>query len=196
MLVIHRGSVASNMKIGYARVSTNDQDTQLQIDALKAAGCERIYEEKQSGAKKDRPELQQCLKSLREGDILIVWKLDRLGRSLQHLIELVTDLENRQIGFQSLTENIDTTSPTGKLIFHIFGSLAEFERGLIRERVKAGLAAAKKKGKKFGRPEALNEKDKEMALAMFNGGATKIDIARHFNVTRQTIYSLLKEYDT
>jgi len=184
------------MKIGYARVSTNDQDTQLQIDALKAAGCERIYEEKQSGAKKDRPELQQCLKSLREGDILIVWKLDRLGRSLQHLIELVTDLENRQIGFQSLTENIDTTSPTGKLIFHIFGSLAEFERGLIRERVKAGLAAAKKKGKKFGRPEALNEKDKEMALAMFNGGATKIDIARHFNVTRQTIYSLLKEYDT
>ena len=125
-----------------------------------------------------------------------VWKLDRLGRSLQHLIDVVTDLENRQIGFQSLTENIDTTSPTGKLIFHIFGSLAEFERGLIRERVKAGLDAAKKKGKKFGRPDALNEKDKDMALAMFNGGATKIDIARHFKVTRQTIYTLLKEYDT
>jgi DNA invertase Pin-like site-specific DNA recombinase len=184
------------MKIGYARVSTNDQDTQLQLDALNHVGCERIYEEKQSGAKTDRPELQQCLKSLREGDLLIVWKLDRLGRSLQHLIETVTDLENRQIGFQSLTENIDTTSPTGKLIFHIFGSLAEFERGLIRERVKAGLAAAKKKGKKFGRPDALNEKDKEMALAMFNGGATKIDISRHFNVTRQTIYTLLKEYET
>lgn len=109
---------------------------------------------------------------------------------------MVTDLENRQIGFQSLTENIDTTSPTGKLIFHIFGSLAEFERGLIRERVKAGLDAAKKKGKRFGRPAALNEKDKDMALAMLNGGATKIDIARHFNVTRQTIYTLLKEYDT
>jgi len=181
------------MKIGYARVSSHDQDTQLQIDALNAAGCERIYEEKQSGTKKDRPELQQCLKSLREGDVLIVWKLDRLGRSLQNLIELITNLENRHIGFQSLTENIDTTSPTGKLIFHIFGSLAEFERGLIRERIKAGLAAAKKKGKKFGRPEALNEKDKEMALAMFNGGAAKIDIAKHFNVTRQTIYSLLKE---
>ena len=180
------------MKIGYARVSTNDQDTQLQIDALNVAGCERIYQEKQSGAKKDRPELQQCLKSLREGDILIVWKLDRLGRSLQHLIEVVTDLESRQIGFQSLTENIDTTNNTGKLIFHIFGSLAEFERGLIRERVKAGLEAAKKKGKKFGRPEALNEKDRAMAIAMFNGGATKIDIARHFNVTRQTIYTLLK----
>ena len=184
------------MKIGYARVSTNDQDTQLQIDALTAAGCERIYQETQSGAKQDRLELQQCLKSLRAGDLLIVWKLDRLGRSLQHLIELVTDLESRQIGFQSLTENIDTTSPTGKLIFHIFGSLAEFERGLIRERVIAGLAAAKKKGTKFGRPEALNEADKDMALAMFNGGATKIAIARHFKVTRQTIYTLLKDYDS
>ncbi len=184
------------MKIGYARVSTNDQDTQLQIDALTAAGCERLYQEKQSGAKQDRPELQQCLKSLRAGDCLIVWKLDRLGRSLHHLIEVIKDLENRQMGFQSLTENIDTTSPTGKLIFHLFGSLAEFERGLIRERVNAGLAAAKSKGQKFGRPEALGEKDKALALAMFNGGATKIAIARHFKVTRQTIYTLLKDYDT
>jgi DNA invertase Pin-like site-specific DNA recombinase len=177
-------------------VSTNDQDTQLQLDALNAAGCELIYQEKQSGVKQDRPELQQCLKSLRAGDTLIVWKLDRLGRSLQHLIEVIADLENRQIGFQSLTENIDTTNPTGKLIFHIFGSLAEFERCLIRERVKAGLAVAKNKGTKFGRPEALNDKDKDMALAMFNGGATKIAIARHFKVTRQTIYTLLKEHDT
>ena len=183
------------MKVGYARVSTNEQDTYLQIDALKAIGCELIYQEKQSGAKKDRSELQQCLKSLREDDILIVWKLDRLGRSLQHLIEVVSDLEERKIGFQSLTENIDTTSPTGKLIFHIFGSLAEFERGLIRERVKAGLEAAKKRGKKFGRPDALNDKAKEMAFAMFNGGALKIDIARHFNVTRQTVYSLLKDVE-
>ena len=181
------------MKIGYARVSTNDQDTQLQLDALNSVGCNRIYEESQSGAKKDRPELQQCLKSLRAGDLLVVWKLDRLGRSLQHLIDVVADLEQRQIGFQSLTENIDTTSPTGKLVFHIFGSLAEFERGLIRERVKAGLDAAKKKGKKFGRPDALGENEKDMALAMRNGGATKIDIARHFKVTRQTIYSILKE---
>jgi len=115
---------------------------------------------------------------------------------LQHLIEVIADLENRQIGFQSLTENIDTTSPTGKLIFHIFGSLAEFERGLISERVNAGLAAAKNKGTKFGRPQALKEPDKDMALAMFNGGATKIAIARHFNVTRQTIYTLLKAYDS
>ena len=156
-------------------------------------GCGRIYEETQSGGKRDRPELQQCLKSVRAGDILVVWKLDRLGRSLQHLIDVVADLEQRQVGFRSLTENIDTTSPTGKLVFHIFGSLAEFERGLIRERVKAGLDAAKKKGKKFGRPDALDEKDKSMALAMRNGGATKIDIARHFKVTRQTIYTLLKE---
>jgi DNA invertase Pin-like site-specific DNA recombinase len=179
------------MKIGYARVSTNDQDTQLQLDALNSAGCNRIYEESQSGAKKDRAELQQCLKSLRAGDVLVVWKLDRLGRSLQHLIDVVADLEQRWVGFRLLTENIDTTSPTGKLVFHIFGSVAEFERGLIRERVKAGLVTAKKKGKKFGRPDALDEKEKDMALAMRNGGATKIDIARHFNVTRQTIYSLL-----
>ena len=108
------------------------------------------------------------------------------------MIDVVADLEQRQIGFQSLTENIDTTSPTGKLVFHIFGLLAEFERGLIRERVKAGLDAAKKKGKKFGRPDALGEKEKDMALAMRNGGVTKIDIARHFKVTRQTIYTLLK----
>lgn len=135
------------------------------------------------------------LKSLREDDVLIVWKLERLGRSLQHLIDVVNDLEERKIGFQSITENIDTTSPTGKLIFHIFGSLAEFERGLIRERVKAGLEAAKKRGKKFGRPDALDDKAKEMAFAMFNGGALKIDIARHFNVTRQTVYSLLKEVE-
>ena len=183
------------MKIGYARVSTNEQDTQLQIDALNAIGCDRIYQEKQSGAKKDRPDLQQGLKSLREDEVLIVWKLDRLGRSLQHLIDVMSDLEDRKIGFQSLTENIDTTSPTGKLIFHIFGSLAEFERGLIRERVKAGLEAAKKRGKKFGRPDALDDKAKEMAFAMFNGGAPKIDIARHFNVTRQTIYTLLKDIE-
>jgi len=176
-------------------VSTYDQDTQLQIDALNAAGCERIYEEKQSGAKKDRAELQHCLKSLREGDVLIVWKLDRLGRSLQHLIDIVADLENRKVGFQSLTENIDTTSSTGKLIFHIFGSLAEFERGLIRERVKAGMAVAKKKGKRFGRPESLSDKDKEIAITMLTGGHLKIDIARHFKVTRQTIYNFFNGID-
>ncbi|TXK93478.1 DNA invertase, partial [Methylococcaceae bacterium CS5] len=115
------------MKIGYARVSTSSQDTSLQIDALNAAGCEIIYKEKASGSKKDRPELEQCLKSLRKADTLVVWKLDRLGRSLQHLLEVINDLENKGIGFTSLTESIDTTTSTGKLVFNIFGSLAEFE---------------------------------------------------------------------
>ena len=181
------------MKVGYARVSTNDQDTQLQLDALSAAGCEIIYQEKMSGAKTDRPELKNCLKSLRKGDTLAVWKLDRLGRSLQHLLVVVKDLENADIGFQSLTESIDTTSNTGKLIFHIFASLAEFERGLITERVNAGLAAARKKGTKFGRPESLSKKQKSMALAMYYGGTSKIEIANHFEVTRQTIYTLIKK---
>ena len=183
------------MKIGYARVSTSEQDGQLQIDALYAVGCERIYEEKTAVSKTERPELQLCLKSLAEADELIVWKLDRLGRSLQHLIEIISDLESRKVGFKSVTENIDTTNANGALIFHLFGSLAEFERGLLRDRVKAGLAAAKNKGVKFGRPNALSEKDKEIAFAMFNSGETKIAIARHFNVTRQTIYTLLKSHE-
>ncbi len=183
------------MKYGYARVSTNQQDTKLQIDALVAAGCEKIYEETMSGGKTDRPELNNCLKAMNPNDILVVWKLDRLGRSLQHLIEIVNKLEQDSKGFQSLTENIDTTSPTGKLIFHIFGSLAEFERGLIRQRVMAGLDASRKMGTKFGRPEALTPKDKDMAITMFNGGATKGSIAQHFGVARQTIYALLKEIE-
>jgi len=181
------------MKIGYARVSTSSQDTALQIDALKAAGCEKIYEEKASGVKKDRVELEQCLKSLRKGDVLIVWKLDRLGRSLQHLLEVVNDLEKKEIGFTSITEAIDTTTSTGKLIFNIFGSLAEFERSLIQDRVKAGLEVARKKGRIGGRPSALDEKQKEMAITMFIGGALKSDIAKHFGVTRQTIYTILKD---
>lgn len=183
------------MKIGYARVSTSSQDTALQIDALKKAGCETIYEEKASGSKKDRPELEQCLKSLRNGDVLIVWKLDRLGRSLQHLLEIVNELETKGVGFTSLTEAINTTTSTGKLVFNIFGSLAQFERSLIQDRVKAGLQAARKKGRIGGRPSALDEKQKEMAITMFNGGALKSDIAKHFDVTRQTIYTILKDID-
>lgn len=181
------------MKIGYARVSTTNQDTLLQIDALKAAGCELVYEEKASGAKKDRSELEQCLKSLRKGDVLVVWKLDRLGRSLHHLLQVVSELEENDIGFTSLTEAIDTTTSTGKLVFNIFGSLAEFERSLLRDRVTAGLEAARKKGRIGGRPSALDKKQQELALTMFRGGALKSDIAKHFGVTRQTIYNLLKE---
>ena len=184
------------MKYGYARVSTNSQDTKLQIDALQASGCEKIYEDKMSGSKVDRPELNQCLKAMNKNDILVVWKLDRLGRSLQHLIEVVHKLEEENKGFQSLTEHIDTTSPTGKLVFHIFAALAEFEKSLIRQRVMAGLEASRKMGTKFGRPEALTAKDKEMAITMFNGGATKNAIAQHFGVARQTIYALLKQIET
>jgi DNA invertase Pin-like site-specific DNA recombinase len=184
------------MKIGYARVSTNQQDTKLQLDALNVAGCTKIYEEKISGGKTDRPELNQCLKAMNTNDVLVVWKLDRLGRSLQHLIEIINQLESENKGFQSLTESIDTTTtPAGKLVFHIFASLAEFEKSLIRQRVMAGLEAARKSGTKFGRPEALSPKDKEMAITMFNGGATKNDIAKHFGVTRQTVYAILKEVE-
>jgi DNA invertase Pin-like site-specific DNA recombinase len=181
------------MKIGYARVSTHTQDTQLQLDALKAAGCEKIYEEIASGANTDRPELKQCLKALQPGNVLVTWKLDRLGRSLQHLIEVVNKLEEQGIGFQSLTENIDTTSASGRLVFNIFGSLAEFERSLIRQRVMAGLEASRKMGTKFGRPAALSPNDKKLAITMFNGGATKGSIAKHFGVARQTIYAVLKD---
>ena len=184
------------MKYGYARVSTNQQDTKLQIDALLASGCSKVYEDKISGSKTDRPELNNCLKAMNENDVLVVWKLDRLGRSLQHLIEVVHKLEEENKGFQSLTEHIDTTSPTGKLVFHIFAALAEFEKSLIRQRVMAGLEASRKMGTKFGRPEALTAKDKEMAITMFNGGATKNAIAQHFGVARQTIYALLKQIET
>jgi DNA invertase Pin-like site-specific DNA recombinase len=161
-----------------------------------ASGCEKIYEDKMSGTKTDRPELNNCLKAMNANDVLVVWKLDRLGRSLQHLIEVVHKLEEENKGFQSLTEHIDTTSPTGKLVFHIFAALAEFEKSLIRQRVMAGLEASRKMGTKFGRPEALTAKDKEMAITMFNGGATKNAIAQHFGVARQTIYALLKQIET
>ena len=131
------------MIIGYARVSTHDQNLDSQLDALQKADCEQIFQEKITGKSKDRPELLSCLKALRKGDVLIVWKLDRLARSLKDLVEIITDLNQREIGFKSLTEAIDTTSATGRLVFHIFGALAEFEHSLIRERTIAGLDAAR-----------------------------------------------------
>ena len=137
--------------IGYARVSTAEQDTALQTDALRNAGCERVFEDTASGAKADRPGLADALAYLRDGDVLVVWRLDRLGRSLPHLIETVGKLEARGVGFRSLTENIDTTTPGGRLIFHVFGALGQFERDLIRERTKAGLTAAAARGRKGGR---------------------------------------------
>src|SRR3989441_2562990 len=150
------------MFIGYARVSTQDQTLNLQKDALEKIGCKEIFTDKISGAKSERKGLDQALSYVREGDTLVVWKLDRLGRSLKHLIETITTLNNRKIGFKSLTENIDTTTSGGKLIFHFFGALAEFERDLIRERTLAGLQAARARGRRGGRPKALTTKTVQM----------------------------------
>ncbi len=143
------------MKIGYARVSTEDQKLTLQTDALRRAGCERIFKEKKSGVQPRRPALQRALKALGRGDVLVVWKLDRLGRSLQHLIGILGELEQRGVGFCSISDQIDTTTPAGKLVFHITGAVAEFERALISERTKAGMQAARRKGKKPGRRPVL-----------------------------------------
>ena len=153
---------------GYARVSTQDQNLDLQRDALEKAGCGRIYVEHISGGSSARPELDKTMETLREGDTLIVWRLDRLGRSLKHLIELVNELEQRKIGLRSLTESMNTTTSGGKLIFHIFGALSEFERNLIRERTQAGLAAARARGRRGGRPLALDEKKREIAVRLYN----------------------------
>ena len=177
------------MFVGYARVSTQDQNTELQIDALKQAGCERIFEEKASGAKRDRPELKAALNYIREGDTIVVWKFDRLARSLRQLIGTVEELEGRGIGLKSLTENIDTGTSGGRLVFHIFGALAEFERSIIRERTVAGLQAARARGRVGGRPKALTEDDVAAARAMLKQpDITVKDIAERLNVSVATFY--------
>src|SRR5919199_5938315 len=150
------------MLIGYARVSTDEQNLDLQLSALNQAGCEQIYTDKVSGTKATRPGLDNAFSHLRSGDTFVVWRLDRLGRSLRHLIDTVTDFEERGIGFKSLTESIDTTTSGGRLVFNIFGALAEFEREIIRERTKAGLTAARARGKTGGRSKVLTEKQVEM----------------------------------
>lgn len=176
------------MRIGYARVSTQDQRPELQLDALAGAGCEQVFQEKQSGKDRDRPELDTCLKVLRKDDTLVVWRLDRLGRSLRDLVEIVHTLENRGICFQSLTESIDTTNAGGKLIFHVFAALAEFERNLIRERTVAGLVAARARGRKGGRKAKLSKADVRKAAAMLlDPFMTKTEVAKHFGVSRVTL---------
>jgi DNA invertase Pin-like site-specific DNA recombinase len=177
------------MLIGYARVSTHDQTLNLQQDALQKAGCTKIFTDTASGAKTERKGLEESLNFVRRGDTLVVWRLDRLGRSLPHLISTMTDLEERGIGFKSLTENIDTTTSGGKLIFHIFGALAEFERNLISERTLAGLAAARARGRQGGRPKALTPEQQRIAQALYDDPANSIaDICRTFKISRFTLY--------
>ena len=181
------------MLIGLARVSSEDQNAELQIDALNAAGCERVYIEKVSGVKKSRPELEKCLEALRNGDTLIVWRLDRLGRSLKNLVEIVTALNDRGVGFQSLTENIDTTGANGKLMFHMFAAFAEFERDLIRERTLEGLKAARARGRKGGRKPKLTASQIKKAKAMLlDPEITKTEVSRFFGITRVTLNKALK----
>ena len=182
------------MKLGYARVSTAEQDLSLQLDALGDAGCEKIYEDRISGAKADRPGLQEALTYLRKGDTLVVWRLDRLGRSLKHLIETVNDLEEREIGFQSLQEAIDTITSSGRLIFHIFGALAEFERNLIQERTHAGLEAARARGRKGGRPKALDVKKTELLYELYDSKKHTVkEICEMVGISKPTLYSYLRE---
>lgn len=180
------------MIIGYARVSTQDQNPDFQIDALKKAGTEELFVEKMTGKFRERPELAQCLRTLRKGDVLIVWKLDRLARSLKDLVEIVQDLNDRGVGFKSLTEAIDTTSAGGRLVFHIFGALSEFEHDLIRERTKAGLQAARARGRKGGRRHAMSQSDVRKASAMLlDPRITKKEVAAFFKVSRTTLNSSL-----
>ena len=180
------------MLVGYVRVSTIEQDDSLQIDALKQAGCERIFRDKASGAKTERPGLQDAMDFLREGDSLVVWRLDRLGRSLKHLLETVALLEKRGIGFRSLQEVIDTKTSGGRLIFHIFGALAEFERNLIRERTLAGLRAARARGRLGGRPRALDAKKTELAYRLYDEKKHPIkDICQMLGISKPTLYAYL-----
>ncbi len=179
--------------IGYARVSTADQNPELQLDALRDAGCDRIFTDHASGAKTSRPELDRALDRLRAGDTLVVWKLDRLGRSLPHLVETIKDLSDRDVGFRSLQDPVDTTTSGGRLVFHIFAALAEFERDLIRERTNAGLAAARARGRVGGRKRALTPAQVTMARELLTDPKRDVaNVAASFKVSRATLYRALR----
>lgn len=192
------------MKIGYARVSTKEQNLTLQLDALKKEGCKKVFEEKISGAKADRPELRKMIDQLREGDVIITWKLDRLGRSLRDLVNLVNEIQDKGAGLKSLNDFIDTTTPQGKLTFHLFASLAEFERDIIRERTKAGLEAARARGRKGGRPKGLSKEAQNKAMVaetLYKQGRALGDgrkemsiteICKHLGIARSTFYKYLR----
>lgn len=184
------------MLIGYARVSTADQNLDMQKDELERATCGRIFTDVASGSKSERPGLTEALGYVREGDTLVVWKLDRFGRSLSHLLTAVGELQARGIGFRSLRENIDTTTSTGKLIFHVFGALAEFERDIIRERTVAGLAAARSRGRHGGRRPVLDEKKMALAKSLYNDPKhSPTTIAETVGVSRSTLYRHLPPKD-
>jgi len=181
------------MLIGYARVSTDDQNLDLQMDALNKAGCDRILEDHMSGAKAERPGLQEVLNYARAGDTIVVWRLDRLSRSLKDLIEMVTLLESKGIGLKSLQEAIDTASSSGKLIFHIFGALAEFERNLIRERTLAGLQAARARGRKGGRPKSLDKDKQALVVKLYEEKKHTIkQICQMMGISKPTLYKYIK----
>ena len=182
---------SSHRVYGYARVSTLEQNPQAQLDALTAAGVDQVFTDKASGTRTDRPQLEQLMDRLRAGDTLVVWRLDRLGRSLPHLIETVTGLGERGVGFRSLTEAIDTTTAAGRLLFGILASIAAFERDLIRERTAAGLAAAKAQGRVGGRPPKMTPDKIEAAIAMLKDGKSKSAVAAAIGVSRPTLYDHL-----
>jgi DNA invertase Pin-like site-specific DNA recombinase len=180
------------MLVGYPRVSTQGQSLDLQLDALRTAGAERVYSDVASGKRDDRPGLADALKALKQGDVLLIWKLDRLGRSLQHLVEVVSELQKRGVGLRVLTGGIDTTSATGRLVFGIFAALAEFERELIRERVTAGLAAAKVRGRQGGRRLKITPKQLAHARRLLTDGDVSVgDVAATLRVGRSTLYRAL-----
>ena len=181
------------MQIGYARISTDDQNMNLQRDALNQIGCEKLFEDQISGAKAKRPGLQQAIQFARTGDTIVVWRLDRLSRSLKDLIEMVALLDSKGIGLKSLHESIDTTSSSGKLIFHIFGALAEFERNLIRERTQAGLQAARARGRKGGRPKALNKDQQALAVKLYDEKKHTLDqICQMMGISKPTLYKYIE----
>jgi len=184
------------MKAGYARVSTKDQTVDLQVDALKKAGCAKVYTEVMNGSRAERPILSKVLEHLRAGDVLVIWKLDRLGRSLKHLIEVVNELMTRKIGLKSLNDPIDTTTPQGRLIFNLFASLSEFERDVIRERTQAGLSAARARGRNGGRPKGLPSRAEPTACAAETlyreGKLSTREIAARLQISKSTLYSYLR----
>ena len=182
------------MLIGYARVSTQDQNPDLQKDALREAGCTETYIDKVTGTAAHRPELEKARARLRQGDTLVVWRLDRLGRSLKDLIDWVAYLEQQGVAFKSLQESIDTTTSTGKLVFHMFAALAEFERNLIRERTQAGLAAARARGRKGGRAKALTPIKRKRAVELYNSKEVSVkEICAMFAISKPTLYSYVQE---